>query len=60
MAGRFENGVNVTGLRIDKGVDEVLAEAGRKLEGLDAVVWRWVPFLSLILDQGLISQVSRR
>ena len=52
--------MNVTGLRIDKGVDEVLAEAGWKLEGLDAVVWRWVPFLSLILDQGLISQVSRR
>lgn len=36
---RFKNGVNVLGFRCEKGVDEVLAEAGVELQGLDAVVW---------------------
>ena len=42
VAGRFEKGINVKGLRIDKGVDEVLNDAGVDSGGLEAVVWRYV------------------
>lgn len=37
---RFKKGVNVKGLRCEKGVDEVLEEAGVELGGLEGVVWR--------------------
>lgn len=40
VAGRFSSGVNVKGLRCDKGVDEVLTDAGIDLEGIESVVWR--------------------
>lgn len=40
VAGRFSNGVNVKGLRIDKGVHEVLEEAKVDVEDLESVVWR--------------------
>lgn len=40
VAGRFSKGVNVKGLRIDKGVHEVLADAQVSIEGLESVVWR--------------------
>ncbi|KAH6661890.1 beta-lactamase-like protein [Halenospora varia] len=36
---RFKKGVNVKGLRCEKGVDEVLEEAGVELGGLEGVVW---------------------
>jgi glyoxylase-like metal-dependent hydrolase (beta-lactamase superfamily II) len=39
VAGRFQEGVNVKGLRVDKGVQEVLQEAGVVLDALDSVVW---------------------
>lgn len=39
VAGRFQSGFNVKGFRVDKGVDEVLSEAGVELEGVNAVVW---------------------
>jgi hypothetical protein len=40
VRGRFEKGVNVKGLRIDKGVDEVLIDAGVQLQDLESVIWR--------------------
>lgn len=40
IVGRFAKGVNVKGMRCDKGVDEVLTDAGIKLEDVEAVVWR--------------------
>lgn len=40
VAGRFEKGVNVKGLKIDKGVDEVLTESGVELKALESVIWR--------------------
>jgi hypothetical protein len=40
VAGRFSKGVNVKGLRVDKGVHEVLGEAGVEIESLESVVWR--------------------
>ena len=45
MAGRLEKGVDLKGLRIEKGVHEVLEDVGVRLGGLDGVVWRCVPFL---------------
>ncbi|KAM3069356.1 hypothetical protein ACMFMF_008573 [Clarireedia jacksonii] len=39
VRGRFEKSVNVKGLRIDKGVDEVLIDAGVQLQNLESVVW---------------------
>ena len=36
---RFKNGVNVLGFKCEKGVNEVLTDAGVELESLDAVVW---------------------
>ena len=36
---RFGAAVNVKGLRVDKGVDEVLKDAGIELGEVDAVVW---------------------
>ena len=41
-AEKFAKGVNVKGLRIDRGVDEVLVEAGVELGSLDALIWRLV------------------
>ncbi|KAL4937753.1 hypothetical protein BDV06DRAFT_226655 [Aspergillus oleicola] len=38
-AEKFAKGVNVKGLRIDRGVDEVLVKAGVELDSLDAVIW---------------------
>ncbi|KAF9889835.1 hypothetical protein FE257_006925 [Aspergillus nanangensis] len=38
-AERFAKGVNVKGLKIDMGVDEVLSRSGMDLGGLEAVVW---------------------
>ncbi|KAL4956601.1 Metallo-hydrolase/oxidoreductase [Aspergillus filifer] len=38
-AEKFAKGVNVKGLRIDMGVDEVLVQAGVDLDSLDAVIW---------------------
>lgn len=40
VAGRFEKGVNVKGMRIDKGVQEVLSDAGVDLAALESIVWR--------------------
>jgi hypothetical protein len=40
VAGRFSKGVNVKGLRIDKGVHEVLQEADVEIGKLESVVWR--------------------
>jgi hypothetical protein len=42
VVGRCEKGVNVKGLKIDKGVHEVLQDAGIELNGLEAVFWRCV------------------
>ncbi|KAL3422832.1 metallo-beta-lactamase superfamily protein [Phlyctema vagabunda] len=36
---KFEKGVNVQGLRVDKGVDEILDSAGIELETLESVIW---------------------
>lgn len=48
--GRFARGVNVLGLRVDKGVDEVLVDAGVDLNSLESVLWRLLTpkFLELI------------
>jgi hypothetical protein len=40
VAGRFSSGVNVKGLRCDKGVHEVLMDAGVELDSIESVVWR--------------------
>lgn len=40
VAGRFSKSVNVKGLRVDKGVHEVLEDANVKLDHLESVVWR--------------------
>jgi hypothetical protein len=40
VAGRFSSGVNVKGLRCDKGVHEVLEDAGIELSGIESVIWR--------------------
>jgi len=42
VAGRFEKGVNVKGLKIEKGVQEVLTDAEIALGELESVVWRYV------------------
>ena len=39
-AGRFENGVNVKGFKVDKGVNEVLIEANIDIGALESVIWR--------------------
>lgn len=39
-ADRLSAGVNVKGLRIDQGVDEVLVDAGLRLENLESVIFR--------------------
>lgn len=40
VVGRFEKGVNVNGLRVDKGVDKVLTDSGVNIKDLESVVWR--------------------
>lgn len=42
VADRFKSGVNVKGLRVEMGIHEVLEKGGVDLEGIEAVVWRWV------------------
>jgi len=37
--GRFKKGVNVKGFRVEKGVQDVLSDAGIKPDGLESVIW---------------------
>lgn len=39
-ADRLSAGLNIKGLRIDQGVDEVLIEAGLRLDDLESVIFR--------------------
>lgn len=40
VAGRLR--VSVAGIKVDKGVDEILVDADIALESIDSIVWRWV------------------
>jgi hypothetical protein len=40
VAGRFEKGVNVKGLKVEKGVQDLLTDARVNLDALESVVWR--------------------
>jgi hypothetical protein len=42
ITGRFEKGVNCKGLKIEKGIHEVLVDSGIKLNDVESVIWRYV------------------
>jgi hypothetical protein len=39
---RFRKGVNVGGMRVEKGVHDILIDSGLELDEIDAVIWRFV------------------
>jgi hypothetical protein len=42
ITNRLKNSVNIKGIKCEKGVHDVLTDAGEKLEDLEAVIWRLV------------------
>lgn len=48
---RFRKGVNVRGMVVERGVDEVLEEGGVGVEDVESVIWRFVNFFCLVFQK---------